>query len=237
MELTLDSAFSTGGLVGHLSYILLIISMLMRRLGPLRVFVILSALVAILYDSVWLKDPIGLFWESLLVLVNIAQLSLAWRANRRARFSAEERPFVEARFPDLTNGEARRLLDRGLWVSGEAGAVLTVEGEPVSHLIYLASGEAEISYRGKVFTRCGSGNFIGEMSVREKGPASADATLTQPSRYWMISGRAVRRLWRDEPAIARGLEKGFSLDWRDKLAAHRPMAGLDLDDGPALAKC
>lgn len=226
MELTLESAFSTGGIVGHLSYLLLIVSMLMRRLGPLRLFVILSALVAILYDAVWLKDPVGLFWESLLVAVNIAQLALAWRANRRARFTPEERALLDARLPDLGDGEARRLLDSGLWVAGAPGDVLTVEGEPVSHLIYLATGEVAISYRGRVFTHCGPGNFIGEMSVLEKGEASADAILTQPSRYWMISGQTVRRLRRDEPAVVDALERGFSLDWRDKLKAHRPGAAL-----------
>ena len=47
MELTLESAFSTGGLVGHFAYMLLVISMLMRRMIWLRIFVILSALVAI----------------------------------------------------------------------------------------------------------------------------------------------------------------------------------------------
>ncbi|MFN3262090.1 MAG: cyclic nucleotide-binding domain-containing protein [Pikeienuella sp.] len=224
MELTLESAFSTGGLVGHLSYILLVISMLMRRLGPLRVLVILSAFVAILYDWVWLKDPVGVFWESLLVLVNIAQLTLAWRANRRARFTAEEAAFVSARLTDLRPGEARRLLNRGVWIDGAPGLRLTTEGEPVSHLVWIASGEAEIAYRGRVFTRCRAGNFIGEMSVVEEGPASADATLSAPARLWLISGAAVRRLWRDEPELAAALEKAFSRDWREKLAAHRPEA-------------
>lgn len=233
MELTIESAFSTGGLVGHLSYLLLIGSMLMRRLGPLRVLVILSALVAILYDTIWLKDPVGVFWETLLVLVNIGQLLLAARANRRARFNPEEQAFIAARLPGLNNGEARRLLDRGLWLDGEAGRRLTVEGEPVSHLVWLASGGAEISYAGRVFSRCRPGNFIGEMSVVEEGPASADAALSEPSRLWMISGSALRRLWRDEPALAAALEKAFSLDWRVKLVAHRPDAESGTEPEPA----
>ena len=54
MELTLESAFSVGGLVGHTSYLLLVVSMLMRRMFWLRVFVIASAIVAITYDAVWL---------------------------------------------------------------------------------------------------------------------------------------------------------------------------------------
>jgi len=49
VELTLESAFSTGGLVGHFAYMLLVLSMVMRRMIWLRILVILSALVAIAY--------------------------------------------------------------------------------------------------------------------------------------------------------------------------------------------
>lgn len=71
MELTIESALSPGGLVGHTSYLLLVVSMLMRRMWLLRILVIASSLVAITYDMVWLKDPVGVFWESLLVSVNV----------------------------------------------------------------------------------------------------------------------------------------------------------------------
>ena len=67
MELTLESAFSTGGMVGHLAYLLLVLSMVMRQMYLLRILVILSASIAIAYALFWLKDPIGVFWESLLM--------------------------------------------------------------------------------------------------------------------------------------------------------------------------
>ena len=59
MELTLESALSVGGLVGHLSYLLLVEWTLMRRMWALRVLAIASALVVIGYDEFWLQDPIG----------------------------------------------------------------------------------------------------------------------------------------------------------------------------------
>ena len=47
MELSLDSVLSPGGWVGHLSYFLLVLSMLMRHIGALRILAILSALAGI----------------------------------------------------------------------------------------------------------------------------------------------------------------------------------------------
>ena len=62
MELTLESAFSPGGLVGHLGNILLVISMLMRRMVWLRILVILSATATIIYSIYWVVDPVAVIW-------------------------------------------------------------------------------------------------------------------------------------------------------------------------------
>ena len=45
MELTLASAFSQEGLLGHAAYVLLVLSMLMRTLLWLRLLVIASAIL------------------------------------------------------------------------------------------------------------------------------------------------------------------------------------------------
>ena len=51
MELTLESAFSAGGLLGNLSYLLLIASMAMRDIFWLRVLAIFSGLTGIAYEA------------------------------------------------------------------------------------------------------------------------------------------------------------------------------------------
>lgn len=56
-------------MVGHASYLLLVISMMMRLMTWPRLLVI--AFTAIAYDTIWLKDPVGVFRETLLVTVNI----------------------------------------------------------------------------------------------------------------------------------------------------------------------
>ncbi|NKB45742.1 MAG: hypothetical protein GKS03_15840, partial [Alphaproteobacteria bacterium] len=91
MELTLQSALSFGGMVGHMSYFLLFVSMVMRVMWVLRVLVILSALVGITYDIVWTKDPVGVFWETSLVVVNVVQLTIGWMQNRAEKFSSVRR--------------------------------------------------------------------------------------------------------------------------------------------------
>lgn len=217
MELTFESAFSTGGLVGHLSYLLLIVSMTMRSMLRLRLLVIASALVGILYDIVWLKDPVGLFWESLLLSVNLVQIALLWHANRRARFTPAEQRLVDDLLGDLPAARARKLLDRGLWSGGPEGARLTREGEPPEHLFYIAEGEVSIRASGAEVATCGPGTLIGELSLVDDGPASATAIATSPLRYWTIPTATVRSLRDSDVDISLALEAGIAQAIKAKL--------------------
>ncbi|MEE4187963.1 MAG: cyclic nucleotide-binding domain-containing protein [Roseobacter sp.] len=220
MELTLESAFSAGGMVGHLSYLLLVVSMMMRSMTWLRLLVIASAFVAIAYDVIWLKDPVGVFWETLLVAVNIFQIAREWLNERRARFSAEESGFVRARLAALSKAQARRVLDMGVWVDGPKGAILTTEEQPVEMLVYLVAGRVDVFLGGKCVVSCGPGNFVGEMSVLNHTPASATAIIAEPSRYWMIPSHRLRDLQTSDPELAGAFQNGIARDLRNKIMSH-----------------
>lgn len=191
--------------------------MLMRTLIALRVLVIASALVAIFYAAVWLNDPVSSFWEALLVIVNVIQITREWLRNRRAQFSTEEKRFVSERLSSLSAGEARHVLNMGVWADGTTGTVLTTQGQPVKYLVYLVAGEVDIEFDGVKVGACMPGNYIGEMSVMEGGNASATATVSEPSRYWLISAAQLRSLHEKQPEIAAALEVGIARDLRTKI--------------------
>ena len=229
MELTLESAFSTGGLVGHLSYVLLITSMLMRSMLWLRLFVIAYALVSITYGAVWLKDPVSVFWETILVLVNVAQITREWLRERRALFSPEEEQFVQSRLESLSKADARKLLNMGVWVEGAPGIILTTEGEPVEHVAYLSAGSVDILHNDVKVGMCKPGNFIGELSVLGHTEASATAIVAEPARYWLIPSEKLMQLQHDAPNIAGVFQAGIARDLSAKVissnAAVRGAAG------------
>lgn len=217
MEMSLESALSTGGMVGHLSFLLLVISMMMRDMAWLRIFVILSACVAILYDLLWLQDPVGVFWQSVLVLVNIIQIGIMWINDHRASFSPEERALIAARLAGLSPGEARRLLDLGEWVQAPPGMELTREREPVTHLVYISSGTVQVEYDGRPVGICQAGNFVGEMSLVGDTMASATTTVTQSALCWQIETGMIRALRTSDPGLANALESGITQDLKAKV--------------------
>lgn len=217
MDLTIESALSPGGLVGHLSYLLLVISMLMNRMSLLRLLVIASALTAIVYDWVWLRDPVGVFWESLLVTVNVAQLLILHWRNIRAHFNSDEQEFIETKLPGLASGTARSLLDKGKWRHAEAGEELTNEGRNAGRLTYIANGMVDVIAGGIRVSRCGKGDFIGEMTVLNEDPATATTRVNEAALIWQIDAAALKRAISRDPEIGREIEASFARNYRSKL--------------------
>ncbi|MGA9411014.1 MAG: hypothetical protein WBV78_11295 [Roseobacter sp.] len=166
----------------------------------LRLFVIASAFVAIAYDTIWLKDPVGVFWESLLATGNIAQIAREWLIEQRATFREEETQFLAARLSSLSKAEARRFLNMGAWIDGPTGAVLTTVNEDVDLLVYLVKGRVDIYLNDKLVGACGPGNFVVEMSVLGHRDCRRTVTLlddpiapvARPANQWRRAGRRGR---------------------------------------------
>ena len=117
--------FATPGkLVGHLSYVLLVASMMMRSMKWLRIIAISAGVVSALYGYFFLLDFVTVFWEVVFVSVNLIQLLILEFENRRAKFSEDEQKFIEAVAPQVEKAHAKRLLRLVKHVEFDAG------GEP-----------------------------------------------------------------------------------------------------------
>ena len=205
--------------MGHLSYILLVISMMMRDISALRLLVIASALAGIAYDLFWLRNPVGVFWEGLLLLVNVVQLYLLWRRDRSAQFSQEERSFVSTRLKGLSPGRCRDFFDMGRWETLPTGTLLTKQNEQPEFLTYLSQGTASILVEDRKVATVDAGHYIGEMSLLGDGDASATVIVESPARVWRIEPEKIKRLMQDRPTIANAVQAGIAIDMRRKIVA------------------
>lgn len=219
MESFSATAFLADGFMGHTSYVLLILSSLMRRMFWLRAFIIASALTGIAYGLFWLGDPVGVFWESLLLIVNVAQLALLASKDARARFSEEEIDFVERWLSGGTPSSRRALLDLGRWETLDAGARITTHGERPHDLVFLSRGEATVSIAEHQVARILEGHFIGEMSLLGDELASADVRLATSSRVWRIRRSRLDEAKTRQPELFGIIEVALALSLRAKLIA------------------
>ena len=215
----LDSVFSVGAMLGHVSYVMIIVAMLMDRLLYLRLLAIGSGLTGLLYSTFWLFDPVSIWWETLFILAIAYQLIITAYHNRISRFEPDEAYFRHIAAPRLSPAYARRLLLVGRIGEAPKGTILTKEGEVVSELIFILSGEVEVLSQQTAVARCKKGDFIGEVSVTNKGTATATVVALSPIRYFAFEGDAFRRLIAKQPVIAQEMELAFRTSLREKLVS------------------
>ncbi|MEQ1900184.1 MAG: cyclic nucleotide-binding domain-containing protein [Devosia sp.] len=204
-------------LFGHFTYFLLIVSMLMRRMIWLRAFAILSGTTKILYRAVLVVDPVSVLWETVFTLVNIGQLVLIWYYEYHHRFAEEENHFADSMPAGIERGAIKRLLELSELVRAAPGEKLTIEGEPVTSLIYVADGIVQIERGDRIVAICGPGDYVGELSFLSGDPASATASVVKPARLLSFSQDKLRTATAANPELRRTLESALNRNLAGKL--------------------
>lgn len=203
-------------LVGHVAYVLLIVSMLMRSMRWLRIFAICAGSVSAIYY--WTQaDYVSVFWETIFTLVNIFQLFYIAIENSRGKFSKDEGYFIETCLPGLERAQARRFVKLGAWTQVSDGAVLITEDTCPQRLKFVVDGTAIVKRKSKHLGKVGKGDFLGEMSYLTGKNASASVIAETTLRY-LAFDRSVLKLHLDKnPEVRFALESSFNRNLVGKL--------------------
>ncbi len=156
---------------------------------------------------------------AIVALVGGVQAARGLMTGRGARFDKHEQKLRRGPFARMNRGTARHLIDQGVWIDADAGDVLTREGEPVTHLHWLATSRAEVIVEDVPTGQCGPLTFIGEATVFSGEPATGTARLIDAGRVWSIEAEALRAYADAHPDVRQILDHGFTLSLAEKLDA------------------
>jgi CRP-like cAMP-binding protein len=90
-------------------------------------------------------------------------------------------------FANSTRADLEFLATRIDEVDVEAGRTLIRQGSPSDSFYLLLDGEAEIEVDGKARPPLGAGRFFGEISMLDRGPATATVVTKTPVRLMVMS--------------------------------------------------
>lgn len=213
------SSIPWGDLIGQIPFILLIAAMMRSRLSRVRALASIAALIGLFHAFYWSGDMLMALWWGLLLAATLLLLGQRLYERTKVRFNAEEQGMLGGLLSGLSRSRARHLLDQGFWLTGREGDVLTREEEPVSHLFYLASGEARVMSHGRQVGTCRVGDLIGEVTVLSGDQASATVILNGHARFWCAPATVLRPYLDAHDEVRRALEQGFTASLRAKLRA------------------
>lgn len=217
MEHLIEQLTNPISVVGHINYILVILSVSMTSMRWLRIFGIASGLTGILYYGFLVSDGISATWEAIFALVNGFQLAIVLLAGRRRSMDEDEKLFVDTVMPILDANLRARVLKLGRWQTRQPDEVLVEEGESSPQLVFIARGAASVQKAGTIVGVCGPGDFLGEMSFLTGKPASARVIVANEVRCCVYDPAVVRALTKKHPAIRQALEFSFNRNLVGKL--------------------
>jgi CRP/FNR family cyclic AMP-dependent transcriptional regulator len=90
-------------------------------------------------------------------------------------------------FSRLRSQELQFLASRMDEVEVPAGSHLVRQGRPGDTFYVLLDGEADVEVDGQQRARLGPGDFFGEISMLDRGPASATVSTRTPARLLVMS--------------------------------------------------
>ncbi len=224
MQQFLETFLDPANLVGHIAYVFLIVSMMMRSMHWLRVFAVAAGSISAIYYFT-LADYVSMFWESLFSFVNIIQLALLAIENRRGKFTEDEKLFFESVLRNVERAHARKLIHAGKWSDVETGSILITEDTWPKRLKFLVSGHAKITLAGKQIAFVGPGDFLGEMSYLTGKAASATATALTPVRFLSFERNQLETHLDKYSDLRHALEAGFNRNLVEKLVKANKESG------------
>ncbi len=203
----------------HAFYALLVLSMLSTRMVPLRLMVIAAAAIGIFGHLIGTGNQAAAAWLAALIAVNVGQMALAAYKTRSFQFSAEEQLFRDYVIPGLSPEQAHRLTRVGAWLDVPPEKVLVRQGDLVSHMFFVASGEVEITVDGVAVGFCDRGSLVGEISIMTETPATATATAKSSVRALAFEKASLLQIMESDRDIEQALNRSIRWGLRQKLAS------------------
>ena len=156
---------------------------------------------------------------ALVALVGGVQAASGMIAGRTARFERHEQPLRRGLLSGMNRAKARTLIDHGLWIDASVGDILAREGEPVTHLHWIADGTGEVLVENVRIGTCGPNALVGEATLFSGDPATGTVRLTSASRLWSVEAETMRAYAEAHPDVRQILDHGFTRSLAEKLDA------------------
>jgi hypothetical protein len=216
---SIPQALGTLGLILYVGAYLSLILGVIRSDNYLSVVLTLLAALCIIFALVNGFTGYSLTNEIAWVTISIIGMVRVYLVHKYFRLTDDERAAAQRLVPELSKVRLRKLLRLGAWTTAAPGTVLTREGEPVEHLIFVADGTCRIEIGGALVATIGTGGLIGEMTYHTGAPATATVTVETPARLLSFERHTLGALLDRNEDIRAALEQSVAGDLRGKLAA------------------
>jgi len=207
-------------IVGHLSFLIVALSLAMKDIIFLRILGILSGLVGIFYNYFVTTDPlwIPIVWLSIFIAINIYMISVFYLENQKSNLSAEDIEIWQNNFIGLTVKEYKTIKKISKSRIYNVGDMLINMGEKNKYLYFINSGNLTVEKNKEKITTLSQGDIAGEMSFITDSLPNADVMAHEETNCVIINKDELRSVMIKNPTLHLSITNLFNINLTKKLA-------------------
>lgn len=205
--------------LGHVSFVIIALSFIMRDIVWLRIVSILGSVFSIVFNYFIPGGPIWIVigWSTVFIMIHAYNLFVSVRERQAVSFSPEEKEMFETVFQGFSDVEFMKLLRIGKWRDVSKNETIVQEGNHLGEITFIYNGEASIRSKGRQINTIRDGAFIGEMEFFSEKEATATVQTTSPLRCIVWTKDELKQLLIRNPNMYSAMHTLFSVDLVQKL--------------------
>jgi CRP-like cAMP-binding protein len=207
-------------LAGHVTYILIALSYLLRDILWLRWAALIASACSVVFNYFAPAAPlwIPIFWNVLFIAINAYHIAKLLRRSNSDLMRAEEIELARTFLCGASPHQLSELFEVGEWRDLNTGDVLAREGTRCEQISVLYEGEVQIMLDGRVQGIIQEQTFVGEISFLTGENASATVVVTQPSKALVWSMETLTKILSRDEQLNAQFQKWLAVDVVRKLS-------------------
>ena len=197
----------------HAANVLLLVAYSVRDILWLRMFAVISALIAIPYfvlqpTPLWV--PIG--WSSVFAAINLFQSWRLFVERRPVKLTPEEDEARRIAFEDLPPRKVLQVLSIGTWTTAGIGDRMIERGKCPEAISLIVRGRVRVARNEGVLGDLVAGNLVGSSLLISGIPAEVDAVAIEPVRALRWEVETLERYLTANPEVRIVLQRHLARD-------------------------
>jgi hypothetical protein len=205
----------------HAGNVLLLVAYSVRDILWLRLFAVVSALIAIPY---FVLQPAPLWvpiaWSSVFAAINLFQSWRLFVERRPVKLTSEEEEVRLLIFEDLPPRKVLQVLSLGSWITAVAGERMMEHGKCPDAISLIVRGTVRLARNEGVLGDIVAGNLLGSVLQLSGGPAEVDAVAIEPVRALRWEIETLERYLTANPEVRIVLQRHLARDLAGKFASY-----------------
>ena len=203
---------------GHLTYILIALSYLLRDILWLRIVALIASVLSVFFNYFAPSEPlwIPIGWNCLFVVINVYHLFYLLR-RPRGDLCSEEINLAQTFFGGASPRQLSDLFRCGTWHDVAVGNAITRQGKRPGQIVVLYEGEVQVTVDGISRGTIQERTFLGEVAYLTQQEASATVETTTKSKILAWSVEDLQRLLNADEQLNSLFQNWLAIDLTRKL--------------------